>query len=156
MNPEANDSEFRPRPREGADIHPAIIVRVALIFVAGLALSLGLVLGLFRHFEITHPARTSEASPQVAETDLPPQPRLQTTPALDLQQLRAAEDERLSRYAWIDRSRGLAQIPIDRAMDLWVRTQAAVTVPTAANPGAPGLTELQMRQDKAKEATHAP
>jgi hypothetical protein len=156
MNSETDHPEFRPRPREGADIHPAIIVRVAVIFVVGLALALGLVVGLFRHFETTHPSRTSEAAPQISENDLPPQPRLQTTPALDLAQLRAAEDRHLSRYAWVDRSRGIAQIPIERAMDLWVRTQAATNAAPAISPAPAGTTELQMRQDKAKEAAHAP
>jgi hypothetical protein len=156
MNPDPNESEFRPRPREGADIHPGIIVRVAFIFVAGLGLSLAMVLGLFRHFENAHPSRTSEAAPQISESDLPPQPRLQTTPALDLEQLRAAEDQHLSRYGWIDRSRGIAQIPIERAMDLWVRKQAAPNIVAPATAGPAGATELQMRQDKAKEAAHAP
>jgi hypothetical protein len=156
MNPETDISELKPRAREGADIHPGTIVRVALIFIAGLAVSLGLVLGLFRHFEQAYPARTSEAAPRLSLGDLPPEPRLQTTPALDLQQLRAAEDQHLSRYAWIDQPRGIAQIPIERAMDFWVRTQAATLPMPTTNAVPVGTTELQIRQDKATEATHAP
>ena len=53
-------------------------------------------------------------------TDLPPRPRLQTTPRLDLAARRKAEDATLNSYAWIDRSAGTIRIPINRAMDLLV------------------------------------
>jgi len=47
---------------------------------------------------------------------LPPEPRLQTTPARDLAQLRAAEDAWLEGYAWVDEEH--AHVPIERAMEL--------------------------------------
>ena len=36
----------------------------------------------------------------------------------ELRQLEAAQRERLGRYAWVDRERGIVTIPIERAMDL--------------------------------------
>jgi hypothetical protein len=52
------------------------------------------------------------------ELRLPPEPRLQTVPRLDLQALRAREDEQLQSYGWIDRDAGIVRIPIDEAMKL--------------------------------------
>jgi hypothetical protein len=48
----------------------------------------------------------------------PPEPRLQTTPREDLRDLRAAEDETLASYGWVDRNAGIVRIPIDEAMRL--------------------------------------
>jgi hypothetical protein len=48
----------------------------------------------------------------------PPEPRLQADPAADLRLMRAEEDAELNDYAWVDRSRGVIRLPIDRAMAL--------------------------------------
>lgn len=48
----------------------------------------------------------------------PPQPRLQSSPATDLRELRAAEDAVLTSYGWVDRKAGVIRIPIERAMEL--------------------------------------
>lgn len=50
-----------------------------------------------------------------------PLPRLQPQPQQDLLALRNREDQQLSQYAWIDKSKGIVRIPIDRAMDLLVQ-----------------------------------
>jgi hypothetical protein len=43
-------------------------------------------------------------------------PRLQIDPARDLQAYRAAQQQQLDKYGWLDRRRGLVRIPIDQAM----------------------------------------
>ncbi len=43
-----------------------------------------------------------------------------TNPAGELAAMRAAEDERLTTYQWIDRGAGVVRIPIERAMRLVV------------------------------------
>lgn len=50
--------------------------------------------------------------------DLPPEPRLQVTPAVDLQKFHAEEDAVLQNYEWIDAKSGIVRIPIERAMEL--------------------------------------
>ena len=50
--------------------------------------------------------------------DLPPEPRLQVTPAVDLQKFHAEEDAVLENYEWIDAKSGIVRIPIERAMEL--------------------------------------
>ncbi len=61
------------------------------------------------------PVRASKA---VAE---PPAPRIQASPAADLQDLRAHEDSELQSYGWIDKQKGVVRIPIERAMELVAR-----------------------------------
>jgi hypothetical protein len=52
---------------------------------------------------------------------LPPEPRLQPAPVLDLRALRADERARLDTYGWVDRKAGVVRIPIDRAIDILAR-----------------------------------
>ena len=49
---------------------------------------------------------------------LPPMPRLQPAPIGDLKDMRAAEQQILTGYAWVDQAHGVVRIPIERAMDL--------------------------------------
>jgi hypothetical protein len=51
----------------------------------------------------------------------PPPPRLQANPKTDLERLRAAEDERLTTYGWVDRQHQVARIPVERAIELLSR-----------------------------------
>jgi hypothetical protein len=52
-------------------------------------------------------------------------PRLQADPPADLAALRAAENEELDRWGWIDEANGVARVPIERAMELLVEQRAA-------------------------------
>jgi hypothetical protein len=52
------------------------------------------------------------------EDRLPPEPRLQTNPRRDLQDLRTAEDRILNGYRWVDRNAGVVGIPVSEAMKL--------------------------------------
>ncbi len=47
-----------------------------------------------------------------------PTPRLQTDPQRDLGRLHARDDRQLSAFAWVDRGRQIARIPIEDAMKL--------------------------------------
>ena len=49
---------------------------------------------------------------------LPPMPRLQSAPITDLKDMRAAEEQILNGYGWVDQANGVVRIPIDRAIDL--------------------------------------
>lgn len=153
MKPQGHIPESAPpSAHEASDLDPRLILRVTAIILGTLIFLIVMGLLLFRGFENEFPSRTSEAAPQVSSSQLPPEPRLQVNPAVDLQAVRTREDQHLQRYAWIDRSRGIAQIPINRAMELWVENYK----PTTNSPPGEGVTEIQMRQQKAQEATHAP
>jgi hypothetical protein len=49
---------------------------------------------------------------------LPPEPRLQPQPTVELKDLRADEDAILNSYGWINPDRGIVRIPIDQAIDM--------------------------------------
>ncbi|MGH9744794.1 MAG: hypothetical protein ACRD59_01635 [Candidatus Acidiferrales bacterium] len=56
------------------------------------------------------------ASPFENVRVLPPAPRLQPQPGLDLKSYCAAEQQQLSSYGWVDQHIGVVRIPVDRAM----------------------------------------
>jgi hypothetical protein len=58
------------------------------------------------------------SAPLPAHEHVPPPPRLERAPrqALATQQASAKAD--LERYAWVDRAHGIAEIPIERAMQI--------------------------------------
>ena len=58
------------------------------------------------------------ASPFENARVLPPQPRLQVHPRLDLEKYLGAENRTLTTYGWVDKHNGVVRIPIDRAIDL--------------------------------------
>lgn len=56
--------------------------------------------------------------PLAAERQIPPAPRLQVTPSIDMVEHRAIEAEMTTSYEWIDREAGVVRIPVERAMEL--------------------------------------
>lgn len=66
---------------------------------------------------------------------LPPAPRLQTNPPIALTELRERENAVLTSYAWVDREKGTARIPVDRAID--ILAVKGLPVPPTATPGPP-------------------
>jgi hypothetical protein len=94
----------------------------------GIGLSLIIILSLFGLWGLFHYfAQGEEASPSVATSlaveqvsapKMPPEPRLQSSPRIDLHDMRAAEDQLLHHYSWVDRDKGVVRLPIERAMDI--------------------------------------
>jgi len=99
-------------------------IRALVYFAVGLAATLVLVIvgmiWVFRYFSQTQ-SLGAPASPFVDIRTLPPQPRLQVEPRLDLDHLRKHEDEILNSYGWVDQKAGTVRMPIDRAMDLLLK-----------------------------------
>lgn len=61
------------------------------------------------------------ASPFENARVLPPQPRLQVKPHLDLHAYCEAQLEQLNTYGWVDAHNEVVRIPVDRAMDLIIQ-----------------------------------
>lgn len=114
----------------GALAHPEVQfeesdIRGIRVFFAGVALLLVLwlivvllyfVFTLFVHYR---ESAAGHAPPMAAAPNtLPPAPRLQVKPEVDLQRLRAYEDSQLHSYSWADRQNGMINIPVDRAMQI--------------------------------------
>src|SRR5438067_2039691 len=90
------------------------------LFVVAVVLHVGVYL-LFVFFTSTQEAANRVREYPLAagqENRLPPEPRLQTNPRQDLQDLRAQEDQLLKGYSWVDRTAGVVRIPIAEAMKL--------------------------------------
>ncbi len=62
----------------------------------------------------------SRRSPLARETP-PPEPRLQTSPAADMEALRERDRALLQSYGWVDRAHGIVRVPIDDAKALVLR-----------------------------------
>jgi hypothetical protein len=62
---------------------------------------------------------------------LPPKPRLQMNPIRELAAVREAERERLESYGWVDREKGIAHIPIERAMEITLERGLPARAPGA-------------------------
>jgi uncharacterized membrane protein len=135
---------------EHRDVNVFALGKFAIGLVIVTVFSVGLVAGVFQyllHREGGIPASRMESPAQDAR-QLPPEPRLEETPALDLKEMRDAEHQVLTTYGWLDQSAGIVRLPVDRAMDLVVErglparaaqgaqsAAANVTVPTASALG---------------------
>jgi hypothetical protein len=92
------------------------------------------------YFIFTYTARkvrseAPAASPLYRPNELPPEPRLQTHAPQDLENVRNAEDRRLSSYGWVDRPNGVVHIPIERAIGIVAGRQTASPVSSDAARG---------------------
>jgi hypothetical protein len=95
-------------------------------------------IGLFFYLKASAPA----AFEQPALHDFP-KPALQTNPKEDLARIEFEQRMALSGYAWIDRSKGLARIPIDDAMRIIAarRDHAYDALETPASASKPAKPE---------------
>lgn len=116
-----------------------IVAAVSLIVLALIGITLwGMVALLAESHRQTLPSRLEQT-----RIERPP-PRLQASPKDDLAVYRAQEDASLHRWAWVDRSAGIVQIPIERAMAELARRgwpqpdrPDLLVPPRAAEPQAP-------------------
>jgi hypothetical protein len=140
---------------EKTDVNAKSILRVgtilALVSVAAAAAAFGYFRLLVVHEERDDPPPPPLARP--AEGRLPPEPRLQTAPPAELAQVREADrlalgegDDVAQRYGWVDQAGGVARIPIEDAMALYVdqasRAAAAPASPMASPKPSPAASPM--------------
>lgn len=131
---------------ERRDINVRVVAWCALGLVIATVIIHISTAGLFILFKHEHPSpfapsRITDPHP------IAPEPRLQTNDRADLDNLRAAEEQKLNSYGWVDKNAGVIRIPIGRAMDL--TAQRGLPVRTSPNEQKSGKTPIQMRQEKA-------
>jgi hypothetical protein len=146
---------------EHADVNIWAVGRFGIALVFLCILSLGLLFGLFKYFESSVGGSLPDLN--VDARRLPPQPQLQKAPIQDLQEMRAAEDQLLNSYGWVDQSKGIVRVPINQAIDMLAKrglparpqtdapsAAASVSIPTEAGlgpkvhqPGGPLAGELK-------------
>jgi hypothetical protein len=78
-----------------------------------------------------------------------PAPELQLSPPADMAEFRAQESRALTNYAWIDRSNGIVQIPIDHAMNLLL--QRGLPVRASNAPVRTGKSRYELIRERAEE-----
>jgi len=91
----------------------AALIALFLILLGGTFLITRL---LDRHFRRASTRSREMPSPLAQLHQLPPEPRLQVNPAVDLIRLRDVENVTLNNYAWVDPVQGIVRIPVARAM----------------------------------------
>lgn len=122
---------------ERSDVNVRLLSRLGIIFILGGIATLFLVWFVFDAFLGREAVKGPPPSPglDVDARRLPPEPRLQAAPTLDLRRMREAEQQIMNGYGWLDRSAGVVRIPISRAMDLIAQENLP-----ARNPAGPLAT----------------
>jgi len=111
--PDLSQPESR---HETSDINVWAVGKFAIALGILCVAALGLLFGLFRYFQSETGGPMPKSELNVDARRLPPQPRLQQAPITDLKEMRAAEDQLLTSYGWVDREHGVVRLPIDRAI----------------------------------------
>jgi hypothetical protein len=135
-------------------------VRGVLLFglwlaVAAILVQVG-VWALYRVLARQESARERPLPPLVASNlqRTPPEPRLEPLPLAPRAKLMEEENGILTTYGWVDKSRGLVRLPIDRAMELLVQQGLPPSKPMAAAAPlpAPGAAPAAPTTPAAPEA----
>lgn len=117
---------------EKTDASPRGLLRFALVMAAILAAtSLSLIL-LFKHFERAENPPSFVAAPFAGTEPLPPPPRIQPVPGVDMQSYYQSQQNLLNTYGWVDKQNGIVRLPIDRAMQLLL--QRGLPIRSTTNP----------------------
>lgn len=104
---------------EQRDTNNRALAYFAVILILTVVLAMVFVRFVFDYFQKTQPLGPPATPFESTVTrTLPPLPRLQVTPAEDLEQYKYEQQRTLETYGWVDKRMGVVRIPIDRAMDL--------------------------------------
>src|SRR5579885_2621695 len=138
------DVYFDPR-----DMSPRSVFSFFIVLAAGVLLVHVVLWGLFRYMgkpefaghQTTNPIMTSNEQLQEIGGDpalsFPP-PTLQPNPVADLNKFRAAEEQEMNTYGWVDPNAGKIHIPIESAIDdlskSWPSQQEATRDEGTATP----------------------
>src|ERR1041384_7585128 len=89
-----------------------------LITGAGLALTLAIVavvIYVVFGYLSEHPLTSARVNPMAdADRQIPPAPRVEEHPAIEIRELHTEENSILSTYGWTDKEEGIVRVPIDR------------------------------------------
>jgi len=126
----AENNKHRPGFEE-SDVNVFAVGKFAIGLVLVTILSMALIIVVFNVFKSMEGGQAKTIDP----TKVFPDPQLQKTPIPDLKVVRAAEDQVLTTYGWVDQQKGVVRIPIAQAMDLVVKKGLPV------RPATPPTTE---------------
>lgn len=121
--------------RPDREINVRVLIRLTLVLLALVAVAF---VAMWR-LTIFLQAKEVAADPpppallEARAPHLPPSPRLQADPPADMASYLAAAESRLNSYGWSDEGRGMAHIPIVRAMEVMIEDGLPETL-AAAQP----------------------
>ena len=120
---------------EESDVNVIAVGKFGIALLLATIAVMALLVGVFKYFKASEGGQPVTADP----VKVFPQPQLQKSPIPDLKTVRAAEDQILKSYGWVDQQRGIARIPIAQAMELVVKK--GLPVRTAVPPGAESVSQ---------------
>jgi hypothetical protein len=129
----------------GGPVDHELDFRGILVFVGGLTAVTLVVMGLMWGVAVLFKGtltREDPAPPALAEARearVPPGPNLQPNPSADLAAFRAAEEAELATWAWVDKEKGVARVPVERALEI-VASRGLPAPPPMPPPAPAGET----------------
>jgi hypothetical protein len=138
---EANNLTAPPRPAHQHESRDADLRKLTYLALGILALIIfGFVITEITFYIFV--GRQQVPAPQAffsPATQMPPAPRVQQNPRLDLGAYMQEENEVLDTYGWVDRKAGIVRVPVDRAMTLLLQQGLKVRKPgqTTTAPSVP-------------------
>jgi hypothetical protein len=142
---------------EKQDLSPHGVLYFFAGLIALLVVIFGVAFGVYRALDAYNHANQATMSPMVApetdtrnvtraETHAFPQPRLEENERTELREFVEDQDQKLATYNWVDKDKGIVQIPIDRAMDLTVQRGLPVR-PQGAKSQGDASPEAQQQKE---------
>jgi hypothetical protein len=139
---------------ERRDANIPALLKIALALLVTIVLAMVSMYGMFQYF-----AKSQQLGPPASPFEkedvrvLPPQPRLQVQPKVDLKTYCQSQSKELNSYGWVDEHNGVVRIPVDRAMDLILsrglparaagNSSAATGGSGSATPASPEVSGLE-------------
>jgi hypothetical protein len=156
MPDEPNNSDARAVARGYESKNPPagwVVLAAATVplMIAGCFLAAGIILAFWTK---SHPldasirVRGTVVAPGIEPLTRFPKPNLELSPHTDFAALHSHEDAELTNYGWIDRTKGVVQIPIDRAIELIA--QRGLPFRASNAPVAVGPSELQLSRSRSQ------
>jgi hypothetical protein len=93
-----------------------VVVGLAAVLLVVLGLTWGIAMFFKGSLLKKDPAPAALA--EARETRVPPGPNLQANPSADMAAFRAAEEQELAKWAWVDKEKSVARVPALRAMEI--------------------------------------
>ncbi len=104
----------------------ALLVGMAVVFIA---------VTVLQYAAVGAPAKFAQppSYSTAPNVQLPPQPRFEEIPGMNIQALRTREELLLNSYGWVNQAEGTVRIPVERAMELLVERGFPVAPEDADN-----------------------
>jgi hypothetical protein len=108
--------------------------------------------GLFRFFTVHYQIGETTA-PFLDRRQVPMTPQLQVNPREEWLKYREQQNQSLESYAWVDKTKGIVQVPVETAMQILVKKGLPVEGQTPAAPAAPAPAAAQAPAATGKAAS---